>query len=159
VTDDTPRPLREINASVPEWLEALIAKLQAKDPADRIQTAHEAAVLLKACLAHVQQPTVAYLPDEVMAFTKQYRRSRWKPLVALLVISATLIALGFAFGPESDTSSGQQSETGPATAEAPPEPAIAPSSEPVLSKWDDDLEPEAAQIRERLNELEVETSF
>jgi formylglycine-generating enzyme required for sulfatase activity/serine/threonine protein kinase len=46
VTEDTPRPIREIIPEVPEWLCALIAKLHAKQPAERFQTAKEVADLL-----------------------------------------------------------------------------------------------------------------
>src|SRR5204863_8810875 len=35
VCDGAPRPLREVNPAVPEWLAALVGKLQAKKPADR----------------------------------------------------------------------------------------------------------------------------
>ena len=56
VCDDEPRPLREINPDVPAWLEAIIARLIAKDPSSRFQTATEVADLLERCLAHVQQP-------------------------------------------------------------------------------------------------------
>ena len=62
VSDDQPRPLREINPEVPSWLEALIARLMAKDPSDRYQTADEAFDVLKKCLAHVQQPLSSPLP-------------------------------------------------------------------------------------------------
>jgi hypothetical protein len=30
VCDDTPRPLREVNPDIPDWLAAIIAKLHAK---------------------------------------------------------------------------------------------------------------------------------
>ena len=43
VCDDEPRPLRELNPEVPAWLEAIIARLMAKDPARRFQTATEVA--------------------------------------------------------------------------------------------------------------------
>ena len=33
VCDDTPRPIREVNPEIPEWLEAIVDKLLAKDPA------------------------------------------------------------------------------------------------------------------------------
>ena len=56
VCDHEPRPLREINPEVPAWLEAIVARLTAKDPARRFQTATEVADLLERCLAHVQQP-------------------------------------------------------------------------------------------------------
>ena len=46
VVEDTPRPIREINPEVPEWLCAIIAKLHAKKPADRYASAQEVADLL-----------------------------------------------------------------------------------------------------------------
>ncbi len=46
VRNDTPRPPREINADVPVWLESLIFRLHAKNPADRVQTAAEVAHVL-----------------------------------------------------------------------------------------------------------------
>ena len=46
VCEDTPRPLREINPEIPAWLEAVIARLHAKAPAERLQTAAEVAEAL-----------------------------------------------------------------------------------------------------------------
>jgi WD40 repeat protein len=54
VCDDTPRPIRDSNPDVPEWLEALIARLLAKDPAARFATAQEVATLLSRGLTQVQ---------------------------------------------------------------------------------------------------------
>ncbi len=62
ITDEEPRPIREINPDVPEWLCQIIAKLMSKQPDDRFESAREVAELLEACLAHVQQPTVVPLP-------------------------------------------------------------------------------------------------
>lgn len=56
VCDEVPRPIREINAEVPEWLISIIDKLLAKRPADRFQTAAEVADLLSNCLAWSQKP-------------------------------------------------------------------------------------------------------
>jgi serine/threonine protein kinase len=39
ICEDKPAPLRQIRADVPSWLEQLIAKLHAKDPAERMQSA------------------------------------------------------------------------------------------------------------------------
>src|SRR5206468_237440 len=39
VCEEAPRPLPEVNPEVPDWLVGIIARLQAKDPADRFQTA------------------------------------------------------------------------------------------------------------------------
>ena len=56
VIDEVPRPIREINPEVPEDLCAVIARLQAKSPAARFQTAAEVAELLGRHLAHRQRP-------------------------------------------------------------------------------------------------------
>src|SRR5262249_17948992 len=54
VCEETPRPLREINPDIPEWLQELIAKLQEKDPANRFASAAEVAQLLSRRLAQLQ---------------------------------------------------------------------------------------------------------
>ena len=46
VIEDTPRPIREINREIPEWLCDIIAKLHAKKPEERFQTAREVADVL-----------------------------------------------------------------------------------------------------------------
>jgi WD40 repeat protein len=56
VCEDTPRSIREINADVADWLETLIVKLLAKDPAERFQSATEVAEAMEQQLAWVQQP-------------------------------------------------------------------------------------------------------
>ncbi len=62
VCDDSPRPIREINPDIPDWLCVIIDRLLAKDPKDRYASAEQVAELLGSCLAHVQQPTVVPLP-------------------------------------------------------------------------------------------------
>jgi serine/threonine protein kinase len=52
VCEVTPRPVRETNPDIPDWLVAIIDKLHAKNPADRYQTAVEVAELLNQHLAH-----------------------------------------------------------------------------------------------------------
>jgi len=62
ITDEEPRPIREINPDIPDWLCHIVEKLMAKRPDDRFQSAAEVAKLLEECLAHVQQPTAVPLP-------------------------------------------------------------------------------------------------
>lgn len=62
ITDYVPRPLRELNADMPHWLEAIIGKLLSKDPRDRFGSAQEVAQLFQECLAHVQHSTTVPLP-------------------------------------------------------------------------------------------------
>ncbi len=59
VCEDTPRSIRADHPEVPAWLEAIIAKLLAKDPAARFQTAAEVAELLGQCLVYLERPTEA----------------------------------------------------------------------------------------------------
>lgn len=65
ITDDDPRPIREINSDIPEWLCRIINRLMAKHPADRFQNAAEVSELLENCLAHLQQPTHVPLPQSI----------------------------------------------------------------------------------------------
>ena len=66
VTDEEPRPIREINPDIPEWLCRIIARLMSKQPDDRFASAREVAELLEECLAHVQQPTAVPLPASLV---------------------------------------------------------------------------------------------
>jgi serine/threonine protein kinase len=64
INHSQPRPIREINPEIPEWLEAIVLRLHAKDPAERFPSAEEVARLLQQCLAHVQQPATVPLPAD-----------------------------------------------------------------------------------------------
>ena len=94
VTDEVPRPVRQINTDVPGWFEAVVAKLLAKDPAARFQTAAEVADLLERCLAHVQQPLTAPLPA-IPGHPPGSRRRRWLEAVAgvAMVLIATAVIM------------------------------------------------------------------
>ncbi len=65
VCDDHPRPIREVNAEIPDWLEGIVYKLLAKNPDERFQTADEVADLLNQHLAHLQHPTSAPRPQPI----------------------------------------------------------------------------------------------
>jgi serine/threonine-protein kinase len=60
VSEDTPRPIRETNPEIPDWLAALVEKLMAKDPTERCQSATEVVDLLGQHLAQLQQ--AAWVP-------------------------------------------------------------------------------------------------
>ncbi|TWU07841.1 serine/threonine-protein kinase [Stieleria varia] len=66
ITDVEPRPIREINPTIPDWLCSIISKLMAKKADDRFASAMEVAELLEDCLAHVQQPSTARLPEGLL---------------------------------------------------------------------------------------------
>jgi serine/threonine protein kinase len=99
ICEETPRPLRETNPDIPDWLQAVIAKLHARDSADRFQSAAEVATLLEQYLAHLQQPLVLPMPqfhlrNDKMTTTKSWHVSRinWRR-VGLWSVPAVLMVL------------------------------------------------------------------
>ncbi len=68
VVDDTPRPIREVNADIPAWLCDIIDRLLAKNPDDRHQTAAEVAALLEQRLARMQHPATAGASSSAVLF-------------------------------------------------------------------------------------------
>jgi serine/threonine protein kinase len=111
VSDHEPRPIRSLNPEVPAWLEGLVARLMAKNPAERFQSAAEVAALLEGYLAHLRQPTTVLAPElppitaelcpdssDLEAATKAPRFSRrgWGPAIVLLALLG--IASWFAAG-------------------------------------------------------------
>jgi hypothetical protein len=94
VCEDTATPVREVNPEVPDWLAEVIAKLHAKDPAGRFQSAAEVAELLGRHLAHFQHPSVVPLAaagKPAALPSPAPRRHRWATaVVALLALVAVL---------------------------------------------------------------------
>jgi hypothetical protein len=106
VTEDTPRPIREIIPEVPEWLCDLIARLHAKDPADRFASAQEVADALARHSAGPERPavvrpstmedTVQFVADSIAApVTRRpkFRKRGW--LAAASVLLVLFGSLGF----------------------------------------------------------------
>ena len=65
VCEDAPRPIREVNAEIPAWLEAIVTRLLAKNPAERFESAAEVAEQLSQHLAHLQNPAQVPRPATV----------------------------------------------------------------------------------------------
>jgi tRNA A-37 threonylcarbamoyl transferase component Bud32 len=80
VCDDPARPPREVNPDVPDWLDAIVRKLLAKTPADRIQSATEVADLLGQHLAHLQQPNSVLIPAPVTVAEPTGGERVWKEI-------------------------------------------------------------------------------
>jgi serine/threonine protein kinase len=100
VIEETPRPIPESNREIPPWLCDLIARLHAKKPAERFQTAKEVADLLSQHLAHLQQPGSVPEPPPVEqpdtpSTTSSRRRRLWLSAATLL----SLVLLGVWLGP------------------------------------------------------------
>jgi hypothetical protein len=94
LTEDTPRPIQEIIPETPDWLCNIIARLHAKNPDERFQTAREVADLLEQHLAHWQQPSKALLPAAVnVPPRKQVRPSPQKLVVDHPVLGGVAILM------------------------------------------------------------------
>ncbi len=88
ITDDTPRSIRETNASIPQWLDRIVMKLLAKSREDRYSSADEVHTLLEKCLAHVQQPTAVELPVELQLKAKS---RKWFAALAIVPVCIALV--------------------------------------------------------------------
>lgn len=64
VCQQQPTPPSKLNADIPEWLTAFIAKLHAKSPSDRFTSAAEVETLLRQYLAHRRQPSQVVAPPK-----------------------------------------------------------------------------------------------
>jgi serine/threonine protein kinase/Leucine-rich repeat (LRR) protein len=91
VAEDRPRAIREIIPETPQWLCDIIAKLHAKDPDDRYQSAREVADVLADCEAQLKAN--ARLKDYSRIPRSKPQRSRRRWLAAATVLLLPIIAL------------------------------------------------------------------
>ncbi len=99
ITDEEPRPIRQLNPEIPEWFEAIVTKLMAKSPADRFDSAAAVAELLEQCLAHVQQPLHSPLPVQVKSLLASNKPKSMSRLarIGVAVAAAVIISFGAYF--------------------------------------------------------------
>jgi eukaryotic-like serine/threonine-protein kinase len=84
-----PRPIRELNRSIPSWLAGLVERLHAKRPENRCASAAEVAELLRYNLAHPDQPRLVAPPPSARP---RWRNPRW--VLAGIVAASLLLAGG-----------------------------------------------------------------
>jgi serine/threonine protein kinase len=111
IVDHQPKPLRQIDADIPEWFDQIVQKLMAKNPADRYQTATEVATLLEQCLAHVEQPQLVKLPASLSS-PKQRNPffNRRSVMFGGAIAGAAVVAYLMFAGGDPDTSSSTAEE-------------------------------------------------
>jgi eukaryotic-like serine/threonine-protein kinase len=90
VCEATPRPIRELNPSIPAWLASIVERLQAKRPDDRFASAAGVADLLRYNRAHPDQPRPVPPPR-----TLAHRRRSRRRLAVGVLVSTLLLASGF----------------------------------------------------------------
>lgn len=95
ITDKPARPIHQSNSDVPLWLDDIVAKLMAKQPQDRFESADEVADLLQGCLAHVQQPASVALPEKLQSLRPMDDRltDRSRVSVSWVLSIAAVVAL------------------------------------------------------------------
>ena len=106
IADESPRSLREINPKIPDWLEAIVDKLLAKDASQRFQSAEEICELLGQWLAHLQAPATKPRPHTLAVrrtaktsgtdWQSILRRKRnWIAALSLLLVAIVAAAVMF----------------------------------------------------------------
>ena len=153
VCDETPRPLREINPQVPEWLEALVTKLHAKHATNRFESASEVSTLLQRCLAHMQQPTLVRLPDEVSKLVEKPRKyRRWLIGLSAIVLLAVLAGLvRSTILPIVDRNQVVETRQPPSNTQ------LLETTEE--QSWDDGLQSESEEVEGKLKQWESDAEF
>lgn len=160
---DTPRPIRETNPEVPDWLAEIIEKLQAKEAGERFQSAEEVADLLARHLAHLQQPTAVPRPASLRSHPAIPHR--WMRRVALPLTVALVVCVAFAAvwqwpaGDNRQTNAGSTADAEKETASFPvaespsPQSVASAPSELTTLEWQMDF---AKQIESDIQRLEWE---
>jgi serine/threonine protein kinase len=93
IIDEEPIPIRELNPETPTWLCDIIARLMAKNKADRFTSAKDVHRLLEACLSHVQQPTIVQLPESLQAVSRSQPRLMFRMLIGFCTMMTICVLL------------------------------------------------------------------
>jgi serine/threonine-protein kinase len=154
ITDETPRPISELNPEIPAWLTAIISRLHAKDPAARYGSADEVAQLFEHCLAHIQQPTMVSLPASLNAnrpeLKQSNRRGWWLAGIPAVLVLAAVGVFELGRSPHSDN----QNSGNPAKS---PGARTAPISADK-TRWNDGTAEQLFELQSEINDLDVQAS-
>jgi serine/threonine protein kinase len=155
ICEEQPRPIRQINPEIPDWLAEIVEKLHEKHPADRFQSAAEVAELLGRHLAHLQQPGSVPTPPRLSRRRRAGRPGRGllgrRPLAALLVLALAgagaigLVGIGYVGGLFSAVS------TSPDDGGPPPSVVAGPAYD---GPNEQQLNEEVAAIRQQIEQIE-----
>jgi serine/threonine-protein kinase len=91
IAETDPTAIRQVAPETPAWLCEIIAKLHAKQPKERFQSAGDVAELLGRWLAHLQQPTV--IPAPPRTGNRRLRARRLKQLVISVAAAIAVVCL------------------------------------------------------------------
>jgi serine/threonine-protein kinase len=158
VTDDTPRPIREINAEIPEWLAQVALKLLAKEPSRRFASAEEVAQVLEQCLAHVQQPSAVPLPESlrtvlVPCLNRKSVIAAGLALALCITVGALVIRHAPGWSPGFSRSSDDEPAQDRLKAGLQPEDRLKAGLQQPLTDWDDGAEQRLRDLSTEVDEL------
>jgi serine/threonine-protein kinase len=156
VCDNSPRPICELNPDLPPWLDGIIRKLHAKDPAQRFQSAAEVADLLERCLAHVQKPDSFPLPSPARELARQVpsarsrlrHRAKWWVAGITLAIATLTVGLYLVFGRVMIGNNSPDSDQSPEAGYK-----RAPRQQAEAYELEDNSPDEMGRLRERLKDF------
>ncbi len=97
ICEETPRPVNQVNPDVPAWLAEVVALLQAKEPAERLQSAAQVAELLEQFLAQRRQPWRREKPPPLPRRRRTTLATARRVVTAAFCIAAGVGALGLAY--------------------------------------------------------------
>jgi len=152
--NESPRPIREINAAIPGWLCRLVEKLMAKSPSRRFESARQLEAILTQAVAHVEQPDATDLPIELQASSKL----RLLLVVGGPVLVASAVFALISWGSYLRGTLGPAAELRPAVQELMP-PAVGDGTD-VLDRsdetnWDSPVMDSLREIHETASGLET----
>jgi hypothetical protein len=128
VAEDKPRSIREIIPETPQWLCDIIAKLHAKDPADRYQSAREVADVLADCEAQLKAN--AKLKDfSRIPRPRSTPAGKWKWAAAAIVLLSIIALAATELAGLTHLFRGQQATRDPISTSGGPTPTSAGSPE------------------------------
>jgi hypothetical protein len=132
VAEDTPRPIGEIIPEAPAWLCDLIARLHAKNPDDRFQSAREVADLLADCEATLRANRDVNVRLSAARPAAPLRRVKW----AATAVVVLLLGLGLAEGVGlTHWFRGQRPADATKPGEEPAPPPTAKQGSPADERW------------------------
>lgn len=95
VCESEPRPIREINPRIDEWLVQFIEKLHSKHPDDRFDSTAQVAELLSQELSYMRSPTLVQPPSRAWAPAKPATKT---PTFGLGYAAAIIAAIALLIG-------------------------------------------------------------
>jgi serine/threonine protein kinase len=101
ICEDSPRPIREVNPDIPEWLAAVVDRLLAKQATERFQSATELVDVLEQYLAPLQQsrltpPAPPQRPEIVLSGSARAAANSKIPRRRKRLAAIALLLVGFA---------------------------------------------------------------